>query len=326
MPKNMSFKRIETRPLKRFPPAVDRKSIVNTARIVERLRAAGENMLAKELEEMKYMNRVRGRFMNRLVHDLLSGRINRKEFRQKMGFVDRRIQDKTERVTSVVKKRAFLLRPRTKRLASLAMTDPFFKYIYSHNAFSELVKRKFTSWRKSGVQTIVFFDVDLVKQTNDAIGSHLEGGTALLTAYAEAVKEVCDKYNGIGARYGTDEFTLHFYMPKEEVTAIVDELKGLAKEKILSGTVENPFTGDPLSIVKLRDAMLRKEIPGTVTSAIIQVDFDFQHKKFQEPQQIYANVMNNASKSVMQLKKGDRRGTSIVVEDNKIIEKNLQKK
>ena len=322
----MSFKRIETRPLKRFPPAVDRKSIVNTARIVERLRAAGENMLAKELEEMKYMNRVRGRFMNRLVHDLLSGRINRKEFRQKMGFVDRRIQDKTERVTSVVKKRAFLLKPRAKRLASLAMTDPFFKYIYSHNAFSELVKRRFTSWRNRGVQTIVYFDVDLVKQTNEKIGNHLEGGTALLTVYAEAVKEVCDKYNGIGARYGTDEFTLHFYMPKEEVTAIVDELMQLAREKILSGIVRNPFTGDPLSIVKLRDAMLRKEIPGTATSAIVQVDFDFHHKNSQEPQQIYANVMNNASKNLMQIKKGNRRGTSIVVDDDKILGKNLPKK
>ena len=310
--KKPRFKDIRTTPLKRFPPAGDKSTIVNTASIVKQLRLAGERMLAKEFEEMKYMEKVRGRFMSRLVHELLQGNITREQFREKIGVVDRRLREKVLRAESITEKRAFLLQPRLEKLASLATGDPFFKYIYNHEAFVELVKRRFMTRTKRPVQSLVMFDVDLVKKTNSKAGSHLRGGTVLLSAYAEAVKEVCDKYGGLGSRYGTDEFSLHFDRPKVEVEAIVSEMNTIAMNKLLHGP--------------LRELILDKKVPGTCTGAIIEIDFSFHKNNSQQPGQIYSNVMDNISSTVMALKKSGSRGRTVVVEDNKILEKNLPKK
>ncbi|MEG0378615.1 MAG: GGDEF domain-containing protein, partial [Eubacterium sp.] len=53
---------------------------------------------------------------------------------------------------------------------------------------------------------VIFIDLDDLKYINDHFGH--EGGDLALTHFAKVLKEYEQRYNGIAARYGGDEFIL----------------------------------------------------------------------------------------------------------------------
>lgn len=70
---------------------------------------------------------------------------------------------------------------------------------------------------------VAFLDLDDLKYVNDNFGH--EGGDGALICIAQALKEYEQKYNGIAARYGGDEFIFTFNANNEkEATDIIESL------------------------------------------------------------------------------------------------------
>jgi len=295
------FRGILVEPKTNFPPARTPKSILASAKLPQKLTVSGARMLAREMAELDRMRTVKERFARRMVLRLSKGEISLKEFNEKTQLLGERIQKKSQRVQSIMEKRAFLLGPRLERLGILALNDPFFDFLLGHQAFSEKVRSLFGNKKEKPVQTVAMVDMDFLKESNNLYG-HVRGGAVLLRCYAEAAKEICEKHHGISARYGSDEFTFHFALPVNEVHAILKEYNLLAREKLMSSVLAN--------------AIKEGKIIGSATTAIIQVDFKFQERHGQSTGQIYGNIMGQVSKAVIQGKESGKRGKIITLNEN----------
>ena len=298
------FDRVHTAKPKHMPPAEDKKTLTGATKIVGKLRKARENMITLESTELRQMNEYRQAYQQRLVDALATGKITPQQFKARMNEVNKKIAEKTERIDAINHKANFLIEPRLRALERLALGETFFHYLLSHEAYAEMVKKKLNSSRENPVQTIALVDIDRLKKSN-AMFSHIRGGTVILTAYAEAARDIAKKYGGIVSRYGSDEFTFHFMRPKKEVEAIMREYYSMARENLLKST--------------LGDAIREHKLKGTATGTIIQPDFDFHREHGQTKSQIYANLMDHASTALLERKKANKRGTITLIEDNRII-------
>jgi GGDEF domain-containing protein len=294
------------------------KNVWTAATIVKKLDETGRRMLRKELKELSLMQKKRDRRQRKLFSQLREGKISSERLEAELKTINSEIETKNKRINSLIDKREYLIGPRIKTFAENSLKDSFFD-IYNHKAFSSRVKVLFNRKGKD-IQTIVISDVDKLKISNELSG-HIRGGAVLLKAFVDAAKEVCKKYGGLTAKYGSDEFTFHFDKPADEVQKIMEEFQQRAKNKLMHGPLKEPIQ--------------KGVLPGTSTCSIIQVDFDFQKRNFHPKarysknetktnhkiNQIYANVMDHASRNLMALKKQNKRGTISIVKDDQIIEK-----
>ncbi len=283
---------IKTTPVK-MRGAKEPKNLLIATRVARRLRIVGKAMLAKETRELNYMIRLRGQRERALKAQFADHRLTHEEMEAQLKPLAEKIKAKAKRLESINEKRARLLGPRRDRINISALNDPFFDYIYGHEAFSLKTKEMFSASKSKPIQTVAMVDMDKLKESNTLFG-HVRGGAVLLDCYAKAAKSICEKYGGFAARYGSDEFTFHFPLPAEKVQEIMLEYQGIARENLMKS---------PLAY-----AVKQRKIPGTATGAIIQVDFGFQREHKQNPEQIYKNVMEQVSRKLIALKTQGRRG------------------
>ncbi|MEK6957381.1 MAG: diguanylate cyclase [archaeon] len=290
--RRLKLDEIKTVPVK-MRGAKEPKNVLIATRVARRLRIVGRAMLVKETRELGYMIRLRGQHERALKAQFADHRLTNEEMEAQLKPLDEKIDAKVKRLESITEKRARLLGPRLDSVSMSALNDPFFDYIYGHEAFSLKAKEMFSSSKSRPVQTVAMVDMDKLKDSNTLFG-HVRGGAVLLGCYAEAAKSICEKYGGFTARYGADEFTFHFPLPAEKVQEIMLEYQGIARENLMKS---------PLAY-----AVEKRKIPGTATGAIIQVDFGFQLAHKQNPEQIYKNVMEQVSRKLIAMKSQGRRG------------------
>ena len=205
-------------------------------------------------------------------------------------------------------------------IKELALNDPFYIFIKGHKAFSETMQRRLVA---KGIQTLAFADVDQVHTINDRLG-YRGGGTKILRVYAEAAKEIGEKYGGLVAHYGGDEYTFLFPRPASEVAAIMRELQRVAMDKMLKDE-----TG---TYNALAEEIRNKEIFGTASVGVMQINFPLHERKFVEKwasnpkkesvysvaerRAIYASVMDWCSRPLSSKdQEAVQRGSILVIKD-----------
>ena len=323
--KPIHFKSIPLEKRERIPAAVQFNNILVTAIAPERLRWVGIRMLNQEQRELEFMQRYQTARRIVLTGYLKKGKITVKKFNDEMGVIDKKIRQKFERFGSIRKKLNVLLKGRVRAVRELALNDPMYTFIKGHKAFSEGVQRRLAT---KGLQTIAFVDVDRLKETNKLLG-YRGGGTKLLRAYAEAAEEMATKHKGLASHYGGDEFTFHFYRDAAEVASIMREFQVVALRKIVAD--EKGTYG------ALTEAIRKKEIPGTATIGVMQVNFALHEKKLAEQSKraeesgaseirnhsavsiaerraIYSSIMDAVSKP-LSAKEDRLRGSVLIIKD-----------
>src|SRR3989344_3499939 len=306
-PKRLDFNSIPVEKRERIPAAKEFENILVASKAPERIRQVGIAMLNREQSELDLMLRYQKARRIVLTKALEEGKITVKKFNEELNSIEKRVKSKLERFASIRQKLDFLLRGRMRTARELALNDPMYTFIRGHKAFSTEVQRRLV---KKGTQTITIVDVDKLKLINDEVGMR-EGGTKILRAYAEAAKEIADKYGGIASHYGGDEFTFHFYLPANEVASIMGEFQQVAKQKIMT---DGRFS-------KLADAIRAKKILGTATAGVLQVDFPLHQRKSSVCEVMTVNARYNIYSSVMEAvtkitKKGEGpRGIVAIIKD-----------
>lgn len=101
------FLQIPVEPKTLFPSALTPKSLLVSAKLPEKLEAAGSRMLAREMAELDEMNRIKEKFVRIMALHLSKGKTSLKDFNEKTQSLEERIQEKSKRIQSIMEKKNF---------------------------------------------------------------------------------------------------------------------------------------------------------------------------------------------------------------------------
>ncbi len=189
------------------------------------------------------------------------------------------ITDKLARLRSLERKANFLIDQRSRQKNRLAMHDPEFTRLLNRQFFFEKMRQ---ALNKKGQHSLVYLDMDKLKQVNKRFGRQA-GGLGLLTAYSNALARAVGR-KGFAGHIGGDEFVIYLRLGAKDARAFMTSVFGPERQSQLKKWKAFP------------DASASKRITTTYSAGIIQLSSNIDVKRAEHAADLLCQQAKRISK------------------------------